>query len=254
MGRTACAIFFITTSVFAISPESLIKSGVGGNPSFMIGLGYGTNPRVAPIEKICQGTLVGRQGGRCSFITAAHCLYGSPYQPVPRFIHTGDFGVLTDFEVVRRGDFTRRDADDLAVVHFTRNCTASADRLVVPVGALPPSPVSPDGVPIEVFAASAAYRQIFAGFLPAKYFPTRNVLSLTLGSNLVVDGERRSEATYSGDSGGGLFLRNERTRALEIVGVLSMGLFTAQTGFSADTGARESIFVVDPDWIKRQAR
>lgn len=257
MSRLTASLLLIASPGLAISPQSLVKAGVGGNPSFMVGVGFGANHRVAPIDKTCQGTLVARRGSRCTFVTAAHCLYGNSASPVPRFIHTPDFGVLTEFQVALRGDFVRREADDLAAVHFEQGCDARADKIVVPVGTLPPGPVNQEGLPIEAFAASAAYRRVFAGFLPAEYLPSRRLLSISLGSRLVVDGERQSEATYSGDSGGGLFLRDPRTSALSIVGVLSLGVYTGLNALappSQDQGASESVFVVDPDWIRRQAR
>ena len=234
-----------------------MAAGTGGNPSFEIAVGYGLQTESKYSTSACQATLVhvDPNEGKCTMVTAAHCVADEGEQR-PTFIRTADFGVITNFYIHFKGDPNEKTENDLATVHFTDGCGPDRVTQVIPLSNTPAEGVDKLGLPIPSFSASRAFRTLFAGFLPGNYRQDQKVVRITLSGGDVA-GKDQTFATYSGDSGGGLFLKNPSTDELELLGVLSMGVYFAEkkNGIIPDNqGSVESVYVFDTPWIERSFR
>ncbi len=223
------------------------------NPSFEIGVNFSQRQRLES-DGACQATLIqrtpSRSGSRCTFITAAHCLsvpgWGSPAQIISR-----ETGTLSDFQIVFRGDYQSHSEEDVALVHFEQGCSADLDGMIMPLGDLPETSVDSQGMPLQVFQASRTFGRLFSGSLSSKYHPSKKLLTVLLGHGQV-NGLVQSFAVFPGDSGGGVFLQN-RSGQLELIGVLSMGIYHQKVASHQElesTGAVENAFVSDMAWVQ----
>lgn len=257
MHRLLLSLFFVTLATHAHA-ASLAPAGKGGNPSFQIGVGFDKPGAPATIEWSCQATLVAhRKEGKqwvCSMVTAAHCVQADSGKHTGQTFFTADFGKLRQPQVVVKPGIAIG-AEDIAVVHF--ECAESARNLLVPIADPPSKPTDAMGLPVMTYAASAAFSTLFSATLPSNYSPEKGTIDMQLGAG-EINGVRQTYATYSGDSGGGLFIREKKSGELMLIGVTSAGIhmldkpLAGDEGIPHEKGSDMTVFASDVSWIRAQ--
>ncbi len=257
----SCVVFLVFLfGSRALLGITLFPAKTNGNPSFQIGVGF-NDPATSQAEHTCQATLINHVkksiGWGCSIVTAAHCVLDESRKNLATTFFTADFGVIKNPSIKVKG----RDlvgGNDIAVVHFSSSaCSEKAKELLVEVGNLPAGPTDRMGVPILAFVASATFSTVFSMVLPSNYTPTSGVIEGPLGSG-DINGVRQTFATYTGDSGGGVFLRKNAASDYSLIGVISEGVhyigprLKRGAEIEHSMGSDKTVFVSDVGWVRDQ--
>jgi hypothetical protein len=218
------------------------------NLSIRMEVGFGENPKIAPVHRVCQATLVERHGNGeyCEFtlLTAGHCLVTDERKKAT-FFQTKAFGRVTDFQfVVKNPDLELQ--NDIALIYFNNRCEFAASLWVVSVGTPPAKDTNALGEPIPVYYASKAHGRLILSYFPSDYSSTQKKVQLSYSA----------AGIFHGDSGGGVFLINQNTKLPEVLGVVSATIFysDAPTIRKQSEGSHYVIATLDTDWIKEQLK